>query len=70
MNKYFRKLSHCVTLALYGISTFTLFPSVDYTEHISTPEQMSKKCWERTGKTLQATIDEYRRNHEKPEEKP
>lgn len=69
MKKYLSKLKNYIALTLYGISTFNIYPVVDYTENISTPEQMAKKSWERTGATLKATIDKYRSNYEKSREK-
>lgn len=46
-----------LALALYGVSALTITPTVDYTQNISTPEQITKASWERTGAMLKAAID-------------
>ena len=46
-----------MTIALCGVSTFTLFPSTNYMDYVSTPEQLSKNSWERTGNMLRASME-------------
>lgn len=56
MEKYLSKLKHYIALILYGISTFNLYPNIDYNQYISTSEDMMRQSWERTGKALQHSI--------------
>ena len=39
--KKIHSLWRYMTIALCGVSTLTIFPSTDYMEHVSTPEQLS-----------------------------
>ena len=55
--KKIHSLWRYMTIALCGVSTLTIFPSTDYMEHVSTPEQLSKDSWERTGHTLKASME-------------
>lgn len=57
MGKYLSKLKHYIALILYGISTFNIYPNIDYNQYISTSEDMMRQSWERTGKALQHSID-------------
>ena len=57
MNKILSKLKNYIALTLYGISTFNIYPNIDYNQYISTSEDMMRQSWERTGKALQHSID-------------
>ena len=54
---------HCV-LILCGMSAITLTPSVNYSQFITTPEQMAQKNWQRTGKMLRMAIEKSFNNEQ------
>ena len=64
MTKKIRLLQRYLTLTLYGIATLTITPHVDYAQNISTPEQIAKASWERTGAMLKAAIDKQGKVYE------
>lgn len=59
MRKILGRLGKYVSLLLYGISTMTLQPNVDYMVHVSSADDITRKSWERTGNMLRNTISEY-----------
>lgn len=44
----------------YGATTFSLFPSSDYSTHISKADEITRNSWERTGFMLRQAIDNNR----------
>ena len=56
MIKGWQVLKKYVALVLCGMATFTLAPSANYSQFITTPEQMTRKNWQRTGEMLRMAI--------------
>ncbi len=65
MKKSFQAIERTFTLIFYGMSTFTLYPSIDCTHYISSNEDITRHGWERTGKALQYSIDAHGAKYEK-----
>lgn len=65
MRKGFQVIEKIFTLIFYGISTFTIYPNVDYNQYISTNDDMMRRSWERTGRALKNSINALEAKYEK-----
>lgn len=57
MLKGWQALKKYFALVLCGMSAITLTPSTNYFQFVTTPEQMTRKSWQRTGEMLRAAIE-------------
>ena len=57
MIKGWQALKKYCALVLCGLSAITLTPSTNYSQFITTPEQMTRKSWQRTGEMLRTAIE-------------
>ncbi|MBQ7515306.1 MAG: hypothetical protein IJS96_03400 [Schwartzia sp.] len=55
-----KHLHRIIALFVCGISTFTLLPQNNYLQEVSSPEQLTRRSWERTGGFLKAAMDNYK----------
>ena len=46
-----------IALILWGFSSFSIIYTADYDAHISTPETLSRRSWERTGAFLKQAME-------------
>lgn len=53
-------LACAVAATFYGATTFSLFPSSDYSTYISKADNIAQNGWERTGFMLRQAIDNNR----------
>ena len=53
-------LACAVAATFYGATTFSLFPSSDYSTYISGADKIAQNSWERTGFMLKQAIDNNR----------
>lgn len=57
----FNAFSKLIALALSGLATFTLTPTVDFSKYVTPPSQLMLKSWLRTADTLNKAAEKFLR---------
>ena len=67
MAKKIRSFMCTLTAAICGMTTFALYPNSNYTQYVTTPEQMMRLTWHQTGQRLKTAIDKVGRDYKNDE---